>query len=631
MASKAIRAKAMLRGTVKAVPSGDTLVIMSMGDTASTEIPPERTIVLSSLMAPKLARRGGKQTTDEPWAWQSREFLRNICIGKEVKFQVDYTLPQRGLEFGNVFLGDKNVAFYVVAHGWAKLKTVRDLDKDRGEFSPYLKELKKWEDKAKENGAGCWSKASGSVRNLPPSLVGDPNKNGEITRLVVENKGTEVQAIVEYVRDGSTLHVYLLPDYQHVRVFVAGVQAPSMRNWMVEPVKAEANGKPSNGSRGPLTSAQKVVASSTSVTQGAPEDFARESKHFTEIRVLHREVRIFLEGVDIHGKLIGRVRYLDGQPKDLAEQLVENGLAKFVDCGKFLPVHIKQRLKSSELKAKESRLRMWNNYISPPSDNTAITSKYVEEQKVSNGQATDRKLKGELQVVATEVVGGGKFYVQLTDYQKEASIIQQQLASLKLQEAPALGSFNPDKGELVLAQFRGDNSWNRAMIVDVPQGVARSAKARFEVFYIDYGTQELVAYSRLRPWDYSVNKSPGLAHLCGLAHVKVPGWKENYGKEAAQCLSNHILHGQKEFKAIIEERNSLGAGTILMVTLMDTKAKICINAAMVKDGFARLEDAAVATDELKNYQEEARKQRLGMWKMEISSLMTKKPTGDFVA
>lgn len=40
-----------LRGIVKAVPSGDSLVIM--GNT-KTEIPPEKTITLSSLMAPKL-------------------------------------------------------------------------------------------------------------------------------------------------------------------------------------------------------------------------------------------------------------------------------------------------------------------------------------------------------------------------------------------------------------------------------------------------------------------------------------------------------------------------------------------------------------------------------------------------
>lgn len=49
------------------------------------------------------------------------------------------------------------------------------------------------------------------------------------------------------------------------------------------------------------------------------------------------------------------------------------GLAKYVDCGTFLPVEVKRRLKSSELEAKKSRLRMWNNYMSPPTDNRAIT------------------------------------------------------------------------------------------------------------------------------------------------------------------------------------------------------------------------------------------------------------------
>ena len=64
--------------------------------------------------------------------------------------------------------------------------------------------------------------------------------------------------------------------------------------------------------------------------------------------------------------------------------------------------------------------------------------------------------------MVTEVLDGGKFYVQAAD-QKVASI-QQQLASLTLQEAPLIGAFNPKKGDLVLAQFSADNSWNRAMV-----------------------------------------------------------------------------------------------------------------------------------------------------------------------
>ncbi|KAL8123218.1 ribonuclease TUDOR 1-like [Apium graveolens] len=846
MASRAIRAKAISRGIVKAVPSGDTLVIMEMGNTASTEIPTERTIILSSLMAPKLARRGDDQSTDEPFAWQSREFLRRLCIGKEVGFQVDYTLSSRGLEFGTVFLDDKNVAFWIVAHGWAKLKTVRDQDKDKGGYSPFLKELKKWEDKAKDNGAGCWSKSTaGSVRDLPSSLVGDPYSTDEMIDIVEEYRGTEIKAIVDYVRDGSTLHVYLLPEYHHVRLFVAGVQAPLVRNRIVEPVKTEANGKPSKGSEangkpskgsvangkpskvsgGPLTSAQKVVTEANGKPSDgsgqkvvAPEDFGRASKHFTEIRVLHRDVRIVLEGVAIdnerRGKLIGRVCYLDGHRKDLAEQLVENGLAKFVDCGTLLPADIKRRLKSSELEAKRSRLRMWKNYTSPPTDTRAIidqkftgevvevisgdcivvatdsstkrrvylssiwcprgkardvlkehllghqvhvsmeysrkdqkpgsqnnpaaeervkeygsvflesqsvsaqdaplapptavsqhhktnvaemmvtlgyaevirhrnselrsdhydalldaeyhakeaakkqskhskigmqsVKKYVDRQDVSNGhaarrkpieksqkqdnndkgqevsgsQAIERTPKEELQVVVKEVLGGGRFYVQAAADRKMASIIQQKLASLRLQEPPAIGSYNPKKGDLVIAQFSQDNSWYRAMIVDAPKGPVRSAKAKFEVLYIDYGTQEFVAYSRLRPSDcYSLPSSPGLAKLCSLAHVKVPDWKEDYGKEAACCLSDYILKGQ-ELKAIVEDRDDFDrTGTNHIVTLMDTKSGLSINAHMLKRGFARVdnreqEDESVKQkiDKLKMFENEARKARLGMWR-----------------
>jgi staphylococcal nuclease domain-containing protein 1 len=42
---------AWLRGRVKAVPSGDCVVIMAIGN---TDLPLEKTITLASIMAPKL-------------------------------------------------------------------------------------------------------------------------------------------------------------------------------------------------------------------------------------------------------------------------------------------------------------------------------------------------------------------------------------------------------------------------------------------------------------------------------------------------------------------------------------------------------------------------------------------------
>lgn len=68
-----------------------------------------------------------------------------------------------------------------------------------------------------------------------------------------------------------------------------------------------------------------------------------------------------------------------------------------------------------------------------------------------------------LQVIVSEVLGNGKFYIQTAGDQKVSSI-QNQLASLSLQEAPVIGAFNPKKGDIVLAEFSVDKSWNRAMV-----------------------------------------------------------------------------------------------------------------------------------------------------------------------
>lgn len=65
------------------------------------------------------------------------------------------------------------------------------------------------------------------------------------------------------------------------------------------------------------------------------------------------------------------------------------------------------------------------------------------------------------------------------------------------------------------------------------------------MFYIDYGNQEVVTYSQLRPLEPSVSSAPGLAHLCSLAYVKVPSLEEDYGQEAAVGLSEHTLDGPK--------------------------------------------------------------------------------------
>lgn len=109
------------------------------------------------------------------------------------------------------------------------------------------------------------------------------------------------------------------------------------------------------------------------------------------------------------------------------------------------------------------------------------------------------------------------------------------------------------------------------------------------MFYIDYGNQEVVPYSNLRPMDPSLSVAPGLAQLCSLAYIKVPGLEDEYGPEAAEFLSENTLGSSKEFRAKVEEKDTSGGkvkgqgtGTILVVTLVAVDAEISINALMLQ-------------------------------------------------
>ena len=90
------------KATVKAVLSGDTVLLM--GASAGGP-PPEMQMSLSSLAAPRLARREGD--TEEAFAWQSREFLRKLCVGKVVEFAVEYSVAAINRDFGTLALGGK--------------------------------------------------------------------------------------------------------------------------------------------------------------------------------------------------------------------------------------------------------------------------------------------------------------------------------------------------------------------------------------------------------------------------------------------------------------------------------------------------------------------------------------------
>ena len=205
-------------GYVKAVPSGDRIVIMAKTKSRSGP-PPEITLILDSIAAPKLAIRDG---VSEPFAWYSREFLRNYLIGKPVKFRVDRKIEGSTRHFGTAFDSEgRDVTEVLVSEGWAKVK----------ESPSYLRgddtarsRLLRLEIAAKSSNLGMWSKirSSSMPERRKISIVPDARK------LFREVQNKDLDAIIEYVRDGSSYRVVLV-DYMFSIVFnLVGVTCPRL-------------------------------------------------------------------------------------------------------------------------------------------------------------------------------------------------------------------------------------------------------------------------------------------------------------------------------------------------------------------------------------------------------------------
>ncbi|KAI5420342.1 hypothetical protein KIW84_044216 [Lathyrus oleraceus] len=164
-----------------------------------------------------------------------------------------------------------------------------------------------------QEGLGRWSKTPGaaetSIKNLPPSAIGDPC-NLDAMGLLSANKGRPMEGIVEQALQ------------------VGKRVAPESS---VEPeVKAgETNRGVSGEPRASLTVAQGLAISTPPETVVVP--FAVEANN-----------------------LNGSMYYPDGESaKDLALELVENGFFKYVEwSANMMEEEAKWRLKTAELQAK---------------------------------------------------------------------------------------------------------------------------------------------------------------------------------------------------------------------------------------------------------------------------------------
>ncbi|KAF6805026.1 tudor domain-containing protein [Colletotrichum sojae] len=319
---------------VKSVLSGDTLVL-----TAPNNPKAEKTFSLAYVTAPRLNKDG-----EEPFAFRSREYLRDLVVGKQIQCTVAYTVPS-GREFGTALLSrdGPSIPDEAVKNGWLKVREDAGRKEDDEAILQRLDNLRQLEAQAKNDGKGLWSGEDGNIE--VQNDLGGPE-------FMKEWKGKTVDGIVERVLSGDRLLVrLLLSDKKHVQVMtlLAGIRTPTTER----------------------------TIQSTGQTQPA-EEYGNEAKSFVEERLLQRHVKVDIVGASAQGQLVAALIHPNGN-KNIAEFLLQEGLARCNDFHSTMLGEKMAALRAAEKTAQGKKLRLHQHHVAKAdgSQSDMIVSKVV--------------------------------------------------------------------------------------------------------------------------------------------------------------------------------------------------------------------------------------------------------------
>jgi staphylococcal nuclease domain-containing protein 1 len=314
-------ASGYMEARVKSVLSGDTLILHNVANPKQ-----ERTLSLAYVSAPRLRREG-----DEPFAFESRDFLRKALVGKPVRFRVLYKIPTgTNREYGIVTLQNgSSLPEATLAEGWVKLRDDAGRKDDGAESQSILEKLQAVEAKAKADGKGLWAEDSATGR------IESINELPDAKAFADEHKGKTIEAIVEKVLSGDRLIVRLLVEpKKHIQtmLLIAGIRAPSTQRT-----------NPSDGQVQPA------------------EPFGEQSQQFVEVRLLQRSVQVVILGSNPAGQLIGTVKH--PTQGSIAPHILKDGLARCTDHHSTLLGSEMGQLRQAEKFAKDNRKGLFHGHV----------------------------------------------------------------------------------------------------------------------------------------------------------------------------------------------------------------------------------------------------------------------------
>ncbi|KAG6842174.1 hypothetical protein C0991_001667 [Blastosporella zonata] len=504
----------------------------------------ERRLQLSSTRGPKADPTGLHRLSDPKQAYyaqEAREFLRKKLIGKHVKVTIDFVRPREGdfdeRECATIHFGGQNanIAEQLIEKGLASIVRHKRDDEDRS--SEYDK-LIAAEQVAVAETRGIHSGKEVSAPKQPLNISETATRASQF--LNGFKRLGKIPAVVEYVAAGSRFKIYLPKDNQTLTLVLAGIRAP------------RSGRSPSD--------------------KGEP--YGTEAADYALKRCMQRDAEFEVDTVDKSGGFIGSL-YINKENFALA--LVKEGLAS-VHGYSAEGLSWARQLNDAEAEAKKARINIWSDYDEE-------TEKAEAEVDTSDNGA----LKVDyLDIIVSDIrtTPAFGFSVQILNTEGIASL-EKLMRDFKIHHqspvAPPPG-FVPKGGDLVSAKF-SDGAWYRARIRR-----ASAVKKEAEVTFIDYGNQDTVAFSNIRPLDPRFRSLPGQAHEARLSFVKLVSPESEYHQEAIDRF-RQFCEGRK-LVANIDYKE----GSILHLRLIDPEnpavandSYACINADLLADGLASID------------------------------------------
>ncbi|KAL3422368.1 tudor domain-containing protein [Phlyctema vagabunda] len=535
----------------------------------------EKRINLSSIRGPRPG-----EPSESPFREEAKEFLRKKIIGKSVRMNIDGSRPATGeydaKEVATITLNDKNIGLLLVQEGWASVIRHRRDDTDR---APNYDELLAAQEEAKEAKKGMWSGKPAKAKQYADASESLQKAKIQLSTLQRQKK---VPGIVDFVKSGGRFVVLIPRENIKLNFVLGGIRAP------------------------------KSARSPTDKS----EPYGQEAHDLAAKRLTQRDVLIDVHNVDKVGGFIGEL-HIGGE--SFAKVLVEQGLATVHGYSAEQSGNANE-LYAAEKRAKEARRNIWTDW-----DPSLDVAEDEDTPTYSNGNSHDDSAPIERKpdyrdVIITNIDSAGKLKLQMIGTGTAAlETLMSSFKTFHLSPSNNTGLPGPPKaGDYVAAKFTEDQQWYRARI----RSNDRTAKEA-EVVYIDYGNNEKIPWSRLRPLSqpqFSPQKLRAQAIDATLSLLQFPT-AADYLADAIAFISENFIG--KELVANVDFNDT--KENTLYVTLYDASNSEnmteSINADIVAEGHAMVPTKLKGWEKsfsdviktLKTKETRAKAERRGMW------------------